>query len=138
MLKLLIPVLGNQGATEAARHSAFMYAERCVSEIEIIEVLDDAAGSRSVAFHSLNVLHRREMQAAQDALMRTREVLEDAGVPYTCKRVYGPAERTIAQCAEQSHADIVILDASHLGFFHRWAVLARLWHFSSTPVTMLH
>ncbi|ALS67810.1 universal stress protein [Pandoraea apista] len=138
MLKLLIPVLGTQGATQAARHGAFMFAERCVSEVEIVEVLDDAAGSRAVAFHSLSALRRREKQATRDALMQTRAVLEDAGVPYTWKRVYGPAERTIAQCAAQSHADIVVLDASHLGFFHRWTVLARLWHFCSTPVTMLH
>lgn len=138
MLKVLIPVLGTQGATEAARHGAFMFAERCVSNVEIIEVLDDATGSRAVAFHSLSALRRREKHAARDALLQTRAILEDAGVPYTWKRVFGPAERTIAQYAAQSHADIVILDASHLGFFHKWAVLARLWHFSATPVTMLH
>ncbi|WP_306439158.1 universal stress protein [Pandoraea communis] len=138
VLRLLIPVLGTQGATEAARHGAFMFTERCVSDVEIIEVLDDVTHSRAVAFHSLGALHRREKQAARDALMQTRAILDDAGVPYTWKRVFGPAERTIAQYAAQVHADIVVLDASHLGFFHRWAVLARLWRFTSTPVTMLH
>ena len=138
VLKLLIPVLGARGATEAARHGAFLFAERCVSEVEIIEVLDDVAKGRAVAFHSPAALHRREKQAALDALMQTRAILDDAGVPYTWKRVFGPAERTIAQYAEKDHADIVVLDASHLGFFHRWTVLARLWRLTSTPVTMLH
>jgi len=46
VLKLLIPVLGARGATEAARHGAFLFAERCVSEVEIIEVLADAGDSR--------------------------------------------------------------------------------------------
>ncbi|WP_233886856.1 universal stress protein [Paraburkholderia flagellata] len=138
MLKLLIPVLGAKGATEAARHGAFLFAERCVSEVEIIEVLDDVAQGRAVAFHSPATLHRREKQGALDALMRTRAILDDAGVPYTWKRVFGPPERTIAQYAAKGHADIVLLDASHLGFFHRWTVLARLWRLTSTPVTMLH
>ena len=138
MLKLLIPVLGAKGATEAARHGAFLFAERCVSEVEIIEVLDDVALGRAVAFHSPATLHRREKQAALDALMQTRAILDDAGVPYTWKRVFGPPERTIAQYAAKDHADIVLLDASHLGFFHRWTVLAKLWRLSSTPVTMLH
>ncbi|CAD6559109.1 hypothetical protein LMG27952_06798 [Paraburkholderia hiiakae] len=138
VLKLLIPVLGARGATEAARHGAFLYAERCVSEVEIIEVLDDVTQGRAVAFHSPATLRRREKQAALDALMQTRAILDNAGVPYTWKRVFGPAERTIAQYAATGHADIVVLDASHLGFFHRWTVLARLWRLTSTPVTMLH
>lgn len=138
MLKLLIPVLGARGAIEAARHGAFLYAERCVSEVEIIEVLDDMAQGRAVAFHSPATLRRREKQAALDALLQTRAILDSAGVPYTWKRVFGPAERTIAQYAAKGHADIVVLDASHLGFFHRWTVLARLWRLTSTPVTMLH
>ena len=138
MLKLLIPVLGAKGATEAARHGAFLFAERCVSEVEIVEVLDDVTLSRAVAFHSPAMLRRREKHAALDALMQTRAILDEAGVPYTWKRVFGPAERTIAQCAAKGHADIVVLDASHLGFFHKWTVLARLWRLTSTPVTMLH
>ncbi|HTR10172.1 MAG TPA: universal stress protein [Paraburkholderia sp.] len=138
MLKLLIPVLGARGATEAARHGAFLFSERCVSEVEIVEVLDDVAQGRALAFHSAATLHRREKQAALDALMQTRAILDDAGVPYTWKRVFGPPERTIAQCAAKGHADIVVLDASRLGFFHKWTILARLWRLTSTPVTMLH
>ncbi|WP_429536738.1 universal stress protein [Paraburkholderia youngii] len=137
MLKLLIPVLGDKEATEAARHGAFLFAENCVSEVEVIEVLDDLAQGRVGAFHARSELHRSEKERARDALMQTCAVLDDAGVPYTWKRVFGPPEQTIAQYAAKDHADIVVLDASHLGFFHRWTVLARLWRWSSIPVTML-
>lgn len=138
MLKLLIPVLGHKGAIEAARHGAFLFAERCVSEVEVVEVLDELAQGRVAAFHSRSALHRAEKARCLDALMQTRAILDEAGVPYTWKRVFGPPERTIATYAARDHADIVVLDASHLGFFHRWAVLARLWRLSSTPVTMIH
>ncbi|WP_028218111.1 universal stress protein [Paraburkholderia oxyphila] len=138
MLKLLIPVLGTKGATEAARHGAFLFSERCVSEVEVIEVLDELAEGRVSAFHSRAELRRAEKERTRDALMQTCAILDDAGVPYTWKRVFGPPERTIATYAARDRADIVVLDASQLGFFHRWTVLARLWRLSTTPVTMLH
>jgi nucleotide-binding universal stress UspA family protein len=138
LLKLLIPVLGDKGATEAARHGAFLFAEKCVSEVEVIEVLDDLTQGRTGAFHSRSELHRSQKEWAKNALMQTRAILDDAGVPYTWKRVFGPPERTIALYAARDHADIVVLDARHLGFLHRWTVLARLWRWSSVPVTMLH
>jgi nucleotide-binding universal stress UspA family protein len=138
VLKVLIPVLGDKAATEAARHGAFLFAERCVAEVEIVEVLDEIAQGRVVAFHSPATLRRQEKDAARNALMQTRAILEDAGVPYTWSRAYGPTAQTIAQYAAKHRADIVLLDGSRLGFFRRWAVAIGLWRLSSTPVTMLH
>lgn len=137
MLKLLIPILDRNGATEAARHGAFLFAERCVSEVEIVEVLDEVGHDRSTAFRTLAELRISEKQAMRDALLRTRAILEDAGVPYTWKRVFGQPERIIAACAERGHADIVVLDASRLGFFRKWGMLARLRRLTRTPVTLL-
>ncbi|WP_027797141.1 universal stress protein [Paraburkholderia acidipaludis] len=137
MLKLLIPILDRNGALEAARHGAFLFAERCVSEVEIVEVLDEVGQDRSSAFRSRGELRRSEKQAMRDALLRTRAILDDAGVPYTWKRVFGQPERIIATCAESGHADIVVLDASRLGFFRKWGVLARLRRLTHTPVTLL-
>ncbi|QBR01224.1 universal stress protein [Paraburkholderia pallida] len=137
MLKLLIPIIDRHGAREAARHGAFLFAERCVSEVEIVEVLDDPAYDRSVAFHSIGALRRREKQAMQDALLQTRAILDDAGVPYTWTRVFGPPERVIASSVERGRADIVVLDASGLGFLRKWSVLARLRRLMHTPVTLV-
>lgn len=138
MLKLMIPVFYGGGAPEAARHAAFLFAERCVSEVELIEVLDDANQGRAAAFHSPGDLRRREMWSVRDALTTTRAILDDAGVPYTFKRVFGPPERTVAEHAASDHADIVVLDAGRLGFFRRWGTFVRLWRLCSKPVTMIH
>ncbi|CAM2171685.1 Universal stress protein [Paraburkholderia sacchari] len=137
MLKLLIPIIDRHGAQEAARHGAFLFAERCVSEVEIVEVLDDLGLDRSVAFHSIGALRRLEKQAMQDALLQTRAILDDAGVPYTWKRVFGPPERVIASSARLGHADIVVLDATGLGFLRKWSMLARLRCLTHTPVTLV-
>lgn len=40
VLKLLIPIFDRRGALEAARHCAVLFAEHCVSEVEVVEVLD--------------------------------------------------------------------------------------------------
>ncbi|WP_233872356.1 universal stress protein [Paraburkholderia adhaesiva] len=137
MLKLLIPIIDRNGALEAAHHGAFLFAERCVSEVEIVEVLDEMGRDRSAAFHSPADLRISEKRAMRDALLQTRAILDDAGVPYTWKRVFGRPEYIIAACAERDHADIVVLDASHLGVFRRWGVLSRLRRLTHTPVTLL-
>ncbi len=51
MLKLLVPVLCQSGALVAARHAAFLFTEKCVEEIQLIEVLDGVDQGRAVAFH---------------------------------------------------------------------------------------
>jgi hypothetical protein len=43
------PVLGAEEDTEAARHGAFLFAGRRVSEVEVIEVRSDALQKRAVA-----------------------------------------------------------------------------------------
>jgi hypothetical protein len=74
----------------------------------------------------------------RDALTRTCAVLDDAGVPYTWKRVFGPREKTIATYAATDDADVVVLDTSGLGCFRGWGLVARLWRLSPKPITMLH
>ena len=138
MLKVIIPILCRCGAPEAARHAAFLFAERCVSEVELIEVLEAADQGRAAAFYSRGELRRREKQAMREALMQTRAILDDAGVPYTFKRVFGQPERTIAEHATNDHADIVVFDAGSLGFFRRWGTFVKLCRLCSQPVTMIH
>ncbi|SIT38605.1 Universal stress protein UspA-like protein [Paraburkholderia piptadeniae] len=138
MLKLLIPVLCEAGALEAARHAVFLFAEKCVAQVELIEVLDEVGEGRTVAFQSRAALRRREKLSMRDALARTCAILDDAGVPYTWKRIFGPPEKSIATYAARDGADVVVLDASGLGFFRKWGMLARLWRLSPKPITMLH
>jgi nucleotide-binding universal stress UspA family protein len=134
----MIPILCREGAPQAARHAVFLFAERCVSEVELIEVLEQPDQGRAAAFHSRGELRRREKRSMLEALMRTRSILDDAGVPYTFKRVFGPGERTIAEHAISDQADIVLVDGTGLGLFRRWTMFARLWRVCSKPVTMVH
>ncbi|CAM2143870.1 MULTISPECIES: universal stress protein [Paraburkholderia] len=137
MLKLLIPIFDRHGAAEAARHSAFLFAEHCVSEVEVVEVLGDASIDRSSAFWSPAELRERYHRSMSDALARTCAILDDAGVPYTRRSVFGPPARSIAACVECASADIVVVDASRLGFLRKWGMLAQLRRLCAAPVTLL-
>jgi nucleotide-binding universal stress UspA family protein len=138
MLRLLIPVVDQKGALQAARYAAFLFLEKCVSEVELLEVLEPIDEGRAAAFHSRGALRRHEKEMMLSALVRTRTILDDAGVPYKWKRVFGHGTKAIAAYADRTQSDVVVIDASHLGFFRRLAMLAGLWHRTSTPVTMLH
>jgi nucleotide-binding universal stress UspA family protein len=138
MLRLLIPVIHHDGALQAARHAAFLYTERCVSEVEIVEVLEPLDWGRTSAFHSQGSLRLYEKREMMGALMNTRAILDDAGVPYHWSRAFGPVAETIAARAALQQSDAVIVDASQLGFLTRWWIIAKLWRLTKAPVTMLH
>jgi len=138
MLRVLIPVITRDGALQAARHAVFLFAEHCVSEVELVEVLEPPDQGRASAFHSRNELRLQEKRAMLSALNKTRAVLDDAGVPYHWVRVFGPVAQTIAARAAEKQSDVVLVDASHLGFVARWWMMNRLWRSMQTPVTMLH
>ncbi|MDB5836805.1 MAG: universal stress protein [Caballeronia sp.] len=138
MLRVLIPVINKDGALQAARHAVFLFSEHCVSEVELMEVLESPEQGHASAFHSRGSLRLQEKRAMLSALSQTRAILDDAGVPYHWSRVFGPVAGTIAARAAEKRSDIVLVDASHLGFFTRWRVMNKLWRSTQTPVTMVH
>jgi hypothetical protein len=138
MLRLLIPVIHHEGALQAARHAAFLHAERCVSEVEIVEVVEPLEWGRAAAFHSRGALALFDKRALFSPMMNTRAILDDAGVPYRWSRALGPVAETIAAHAALQQSDAVIVDASQLSFLTRWWIIARLWRLTKAPVTMLH
>jgi nucleotide-binding universal stress UspA family protein len=72
------------------------------------------------------------------ALIDARTILEEAGVPYHWKRVFGHSTKAVAAYAATSRPDVMVIDASHMSFFRRLAMLASLSRRTATPVTMVH
>lgn len=138
MIRMLIPVLDNGGAVEAARFAVFMFLERGITEVELLEVLEPVDQGRSAAFHTRSSLLRQEKRAMLKALIDARTILEEAGVPYRWKRVFGHSTKAIAAYAATTQPDVMVIDASHMGFFRRLAVLASLARRTVTPVTVVH
>ncbi|WP_345816974.1 universal stress protein (plasmid) [Paraburkholderia sp. PREW-6R] len=138
MIRMLIPVLDHRGAVEAARYAALMYLERGVTEVELLEVLEPGDHGRAAAFHTRSALIRHEKRTMLQALIDARTILEDAGVPYRWKRVFGHWTKAIADYSATSRPDVMVIDVSHMGFLRRLAMLASLSRCTVTPVTMVH
>lgn len=60
MLKLLVPVGQSQRSLQAVRHAAFLYHERCASEVVLVNVQPPLESTRLEAFHSLAKLRQIE------------------------------------------------------------------------------
>jgi nucleotide-binding universal stress UspA family protein len=138
MIRMLIPVLDSRGAVEAARYAVFMYLEHGVTEVELLEVLEPVDQGRIAAFHTRSSLMRLEKHAMLKALIDVRAILEEAGVPYHWKRVFGHRTQAITDYAAKTRPDVMVIDTSHMGFFRRLAILASLARRTVTPVTMVH
>ena len=138
MLKILIPIFDRRGAAEAARHSVFLFSEHCVSEVEILEVLEDVAIERTSAFWSEEELREQSQRHLSHALSETCAILDNAGVPYTSHYMCGPFVRSVSRCVESGHADMVVVDASHLGMLRKLGMIMKVWRLRAAPVTLLH
>ena len=138
VLRISIPIFDPHGAEKAARHSAFLFARRCVAEVEIVEVLEDVTIERTSAFWSQDELREQSQRHLSRALSETCAILDDAGVPYTSSYMCGPFVRSVSRRVESGHADIVVVDASHLGMLRKLGMLLKLWRLRATPVTLLH
>lgn len=138
MIRMLIPVLDRRGAIEAARFAVGMFLERGITEVELLEILEPVDQGRAAAFHTRSSLLRQEKRAMLQALLDTRAILDDAGVPYHWKRVFGHSVQAVAAYAATTRPDVMVIDASHMGFFRRLAILASLARRTATPVTVVH
>jgi hypothetical protein len=61
-----------------------------------------------------------------DGLMKTRVILDEAGVSYTWKCASGQPAKTIANSAASCGSDVIVLDASSMGFYLCWRVMTGL------------
>lgn len=144
MLKLLVPVSRSARSLQAVRHAAFLYNERCASEVVLVNVLPPLGPTRVEAFYSPATLRAHEDAFAEAALSRAKRILEDAGVKYSVKIQAGPLVPTIANCAEQYGCDEIVVAAPRRDLFHAVArlvnrsVLDRLVSVSRVPVTAVN
>ncbi len=79
MLKLLVPVSRSARSLQAVRHAAFLYTERCASEVVLVNVQPPLESTRLEAFYSLSTIARarrwlraRQHSAAPNASSRMR------------------------------------------------------------------
>lgn len=141
MLKLLVPVGHAPRSLQAVRHAAFLYRERCASEVVLVNVQPPLEATRLEAFHPLSRLRSIEEKFANDDLASARRILQEAGVRYSVVRKVGPVAASIAAAAAETGCDEIVVVAPKRDPFHAVmsmlgrSVMDRLMRISNVPIT---
>ncbi|QGR85169.1 universal stress protein [Burkholderia multivorans] len=141
MLKLLVPVGHAPRSLQAVRHAAFLYRERCASEVVLVNVQPPLEATRLEAFHSLSQLRSIEEKFANDDLASARRILQEAGVRYSVVQKVGPVAASIAAAAAETGCDEIVVVAPKRDPFHaamsifRHSTMDRLMRISNVPIT---
>ncbi|MBU9561993.1 universal stress protein [Burkholderia multivorans] len=141
MLKLLVPVGHAPRSLQAVRHAAFLYRERCASEVVLVNVQPPLEATRLEAFHPLSRLRSIEEKFANDDLASARRILQEDGVRYSVVRKVGPVAASIAAAAAETGCDEIVVVAPKRDPFHavmsmfRRSVMDRLMRISNVPIT---
>ncbi|AIO38832.1 universal stress protein A [Burkholderia latens] len=141
MLKLLVPVGHSPRSLHAVRHAAFLYSERCASEVVLVNVQMPLEATRLEAFHPLSRLRSIEDRFACADLAMAERILREAGVRYSVVKKVGPVADTIAAVAAETGCDEIVVVAPRHGPLHRLlsmftrSVMSRLVRISNVPVT---
>ncbi|MBU9131836.1 universal stress protein [Burkholderia multivorans] len=141
MLKLLVPVGHAPRSLQAVRHAAFLYRERCASDVVLVNVQPPLEATRLEAFHPLSRLRSIEEKFASDDLASARRILQEAGVRYSVVRKVGPVAASIAAAAAETGCDEIVVVAPKRDPLHavmsifRHSVMDRLMRISNVPIT---
>lgn len=141
MLKLLVPVGHSPRALQAVRHAAFLYRERCASEVLLVNVQPPLGGSRGDAFHTHRELDQIGRAAATHDLADAIAILRDAGVLHSVTMQFGATADAIARCALEHGCDEIVVTAPRRNPLHWLARLLgfglhdRLMRLTKVPVT---
>ncbi|UIF87610.1 universal stress protein [Cupriavidus sp. UYPR2.512] len=112
MIKLLVVVDGSDSSLWAVRHAAFLYRERSVSQIVLLNVQAPIENGRAAGYHSLAKLREREREDGEAALASAAEILEDSGVKYVAQIGIGSPANTILNAAQACQCDGIVLGLS--------------------------
>lgn len=140
MIKILVPVDGSANALAAVRHAAFLFRERGVSEIVLLNVQPALEGTRACAFHSLTDLREYERRQGEAALAGACDILDDSGVRYLTLIGVGEKANAIASAAESLQCDGIVLGMSlwsQIKARFGGGLPAKLIRRTSVPVTVV-
>jgi nucleotide-binding universal stress UspA family protein len=138
--RILLPVDGSEGASNAARHVAGIAAMVPELQVHLLNVQppgDDWMTRRMLKAEELDTL---EKQWGESALAPARGILKQTGAVIAEHIVQGEVADTIARLARELGCDQIIM-GSHgrtaLGVFILGSVATKVLHLADQPVTLV-
>lgn len=140
MLKALVPVDGSENALRAVLHLISLIKGREPMDVFLLNVQEpiDAWQVRRV-FKDEEIEAMLEVQGG-DALKAARELLQQAGVPFTAAVLIGDVAQSIADYAKRMSCDKIIMGTrgmTSLANLFMGSVATKVIHLSEIPVTLV-
>jgi nucleotide-binding universal stress UspA family protein len=140
MLKALVPVDGSDNALRAVRHLINLVQAREPMEVFLLNVQEPID-----AWEVRRVFKDEEIEAmlvgqGGDALNSARELLEQAGVPFTADVLIGDVAHVIADYAQRMGCDKIIMGTRGMGSLANLlmgSIATKVIHLSKVPVTLV-
>lgn len=140
MLKALVPVDGSENALRAVQHLINLVRGREPMEVFLLNVQEpiDAWEVRR-CFKPEEIEAMQEVQGG-DALKAARELLEQAGVPFTADVLIGDVARSVTDYAKRMACDKIIMGTrgmTSLANLLMGSVTTKVIHLTDIPVTLV-
>ncbi|BAN35830.1 universal stress protein UspA-like protein [Sulfuricella denitrificans skB26] len=138
--KILLPIDGSEGSSNAARHLAHIASMLQGAEVHLLNVQppgDDWMVRRMIKTEELATL---EKEWGEAAIAPARSILNAAGISCQAHIVQGEVATTIARLAQELGCDQIMMGTrgrSALGDLFLGSVAIKVLHLSSMPVTLV-
>jgi PTS system nitrogen regulatory IIA component len=140
MLKVLVPVDDSEQALRAVRHAAFMFKDRRVSQVVLLNVQAPLEQGRACAYRSLDALRKLEEEHGKAALRPACNILDDAGATYVAQIRVGKVVPTISQAAAANDCNAIVMSTAGrmaIGALMVAMLANRVARMSRVPVTIV-
>ena len=139
MRKILMPVDTSDSARRAVRHAAAIARGNPSLQLHLLNV-QEPIEPRMHAQLTHDEIKSMQAQDAERVLEPLREVLNEAGVPYSDEWRIGPVAPTIADYARELNCDAIVMGTrgmNAIGNLVMGSTATKVVHLAHVPVTLV-
>jgi nucleotide-binding universal stress UspA family protein len=139
-VKILLAVDGSAHAESAVRHVIRLAHACAATEVILVTVVPPSDAWELRRFMKTEEIEAMQESQGGDTLAPARALLDAAGVPCTPKVLLGPVAETLAQAAQASSAEMIVMGSRGLGAVESTllgSTTLAVMHLSSVPVTVV-
>lgn len=140
-MKILIPVDGSENANHAVDYViAIAEQMKAVPQIALLNVQWKIAAGHVKLFIDQDTISDYYREQGAEAMTEARRKLDAAGLAYDYRISIGSPAETIAQVAQEQHADQIVMGAQgqgKLSAFFLGSVVNRVMNLAQVPVVVV-
>ena len=140
-MKILLPVDGTELSLHETRFALQLMREGLKASVLLVNVQEPASFYEMVTADSPELIEGAALEAGEDLIAPSAELLRAAGVAFETAIVQGDPAQAMLELIEEHHCDMVVMGSRALGPIRRWldggSTSQRLVQSSPVPVLLV-